>query len=341
MTTYSSDVIGKAVLGNIRKALTADTTLACVNAAHTTMKKACDKALPGYSLYSFGSTTVFGLYEAKSDFDFVLLNKEDISRGKGQDPNTQTAKQLQAHRLGAFAKIIKLHNPTWKIEEVKRARVPVLKIKSSYAAFDVTANRRNGVRNSYLLRGYFQQRPDARWLAIALKQWSKKVGINGLPAGFLTSYSFNIMVAYYLLRRKMVEFVPVEVTDVSRVPLVAGGIPIEQPKAPSDIGYMINDFFNFYNHEFQYDKEVISLSRPGITLRGDLNWTLEQEDFLKMRSAEGEKIAFRLCIEDPYEENLNLGRNVTPFKMDLFKQSMIRAQMTAMEFLPLPEETKQ
>lgn len=340
MSIYAPDVIGTAVLNNIKKALTADTTLACVNAAHTTMKKACDKALPGYHLYSFGSTTVFGLYEAKSDFDFVLLNNDDIKRGKGQDPNTQTAKQLQAHRLGALAKIIRQQNPSWKIEEVKRARVPVLKVKSPYAAFDVTANRRNGVRNSYLLRGYFQQRPDARWLAIALKQWSKKVGINGLPAGFLTSYSFNILVAYYLLRRKMVEFVPVEITDVSRVPLVAGGIPIEQPKAPADFGYLIDDFFNFYNAEFQYDKEVISLSRPGITLRTDLNWTLEQEDFLKMRSAEGEKIAYRLCIEDPYEENLNLGRNVTSFKMDLFKQSMIRAQMTAMEFLPLPEEKK-
>ena len=340
MSSYSSEVIGKAVLGNIQKALTADTTLACVNAAHTTMKKACDRALPGNKLYSFGSTTVFGLYEAKSDFDFVLLSKDDIKQGKGQDMNNQTAKQLQAHRLGTLAKVIRQNNPSWKIEEVKRARVPVLKIKSPYAAFDVTANRRNGVRNSYLLRGYFQQRPDARWLAIALKQWSKKVNINGLPAGFMTSYSFNIMVAYYLLRRKMVDFVPTEVTDVSRVPLVAPGIPIEKPKNPADIGYMIDDFFNFYNHEFQYDKEVISLSRPEITTRKDLNWTLEQEDFLKMRSAEGEKIAYRLCIEDPYETNLNLGRNVTPFKMDLFKQSMIRAQMTAMEFLPLPEEGK-
>lgn len=338
---YSADVTGKAVLDNINRALTADTTLACVNAAHKTMVKACNQAMPGYSLYSFGSTTVFGLYEAKSDFDLVLLSPDDIKQGKGQDPSTQQARQLQAHRLGNLCKVIRQQNSSWKIEEVKRARVPVLKIKTNYGSFDVTANRRNGVRNSYLLRGYFQQKPDARWIAIALKQWSKRVGMNGpAPAGgFLTSYSLNILVAYWLLRRKMVQFVPTEVTDVARVPLVAPGIAIEQPKSASDIGYMVDDFFNYYNNEFEYDKYVVSLSRPDVTLRTDLNWTLEQEDILKMRSAEGERIAYRLCIEDPYEENLSLGRNVTAFKMDVFRQNMIRAQMTAMEFLPLPKPT--
>ena len=30
---------------------------------------------------------------------------------------------------------------------------------------------------------------------------------------------------------------------------------------------MVDDFFNFYNHEFDYDKHVVSLSRPGTTLR--------------------------------------------------------------------------
>jgi len=213
-----------------------------------------------------------------------------------------------------------------------------VKIKTPYGAFDVTANRRNGVRNSYLLRGYFQQRPDARWVAVALKQWSKKVGMNApVPqGGFLTSYSVNILVAYWLLRRRMVDFVPTEVTDVSRVPLVAPGIPIEAPKSESDVGFMVDDFFNFYNHEFEYDKHIVSLSRKDVTRREDLGWTLETEDMLKMRSAEGERIAYRLCIEDPYELNLNLGRNVTTFKMEVFKQNMIRGQMTAMELLPLP-----
>ena len=335
---YSADTVGTAVLDNLRRALQADTTLACVNAAHATVKKACDQAIPGFSLYSFGSTTVFGLYEQKSDFDFVLLSPDDIKQGKGPDPSNQQARALQAHRLGILCRTIKQQNPTWKVEEVKRARVPVLKIKAPYAAFDVTANRRNGVRNSYLLRGYFQQRPDARWLAIALKAWSKKVGMNGGPAGFLTSYSLNILVAYYLLQRKLVNFVPTEITDVSRVPLVAPGIPIEQPKSASDVGYMIDDFFNFYNNEFRFDQHVVSLSRPELTTRAELNWTLEQEDVLKMRSAEGEKIAYRLCIEDPYETNLSLGRHVTSFKFDVFKQNMIRAQLTAMEFLPLITE---
>jgi DNA polymerase sigma len=300
------------------------------------MRTACDRALPGYSLYSFGSTTVFGLYEQKADFDFVLLSQDDIRLGRGQDPNTQQAKALQTHRLGALCKVIRQQNPSWKIEEVKRARVPVLRIKAPYASFDVTANRRNGVRNSYLLRGYFAQRPDARWIAVAVKQWSKKVGMNGGTGGFMTSYAFNILVAFWLLQRGMVEYVPVELTDVSKVPLVAPGIPIEQPKSVSEVGFMLDDFFNFYNNEFDFSKHVISLNRgKALVTKEELKWTLEMEDVLKMRSAEGERIAYRMCIEDPYEENLNLGRNVSQFRFDIFKQNMIRAQMTALEFLPL------
>lgn len=338
MSKHSYEAIGHAVLDNIKRALKADTTLACVQAAHTTMKNATERALPGYSVYSFGSTTVFGIYEQKSDFDFVLLSADDIKHGKGQDPNTQQAKQLQAHRVGTLAKTIRQQNPSWRIDEVKRARVPVLKIKAPYASFDVTANRRNGVRNSYLLRGYFAQRPDARWIAVAAKQWSKKVGMNGGTAGFMTSYSFNILVAYWLLQRGMVDFVPTEITDVSKVPLVAPGIEIERPKSISEFGHLVDDFFNFYNHEFNYDKHVISLSRgKQVTTKEELQWTLEMEDVLKMRSAEGERIAYRLCIEDPYETNLNLGRNVSQFRFDVFKQNMIRAQLTAMEFLPLPQ----
>lgn len=337
MSKHSFEAVGQAVLDNLKRALKADTTLACVQASHKTVKTACERALPGYQLYSFGSTTVFGIYEQKSDFDFVLLSPDDIRLGKGADPSTQQARALQASRLSTLCRHVRQQNPSWKIEEVKRARVPVLRIQTPYASFDVTANRRNGVRNSYLLRGYFAQRPDARWVAIALKQWSKKVGMNGGAGGFMTSYSFNILVAYWLLRRKMVDFVPTEVTDVSKVPLVAAGIPIEQPKSVSEIGHLVDDFFAFYNAEFEYDKHVITLSRSGLTTREELQWTLEMEDLLKMRSAEGERIAYRLCIEDPYETNLNLGRNVSQFRFDIFKQNMIRAQMTALEFLPLKE----
>ena len=90
------------------------------------------------------------------------------------------------------------------------------------------------------------------------------------------------------------------------------------------------DFLDYYLDEYQMDEHAISLSRDGITTKESLGWTRTAED-QKMMSQE--KVAYRLCIEDPYEVNLNVGRNVTAFKLDMMRKHFEMARETGLLLL--------
>ncbi|TPP47266.1 Cid1 poly A polymerase family protein [Leishmania donovani] len=278
---------------------------------------------PAMTPYIFGSTAVLGVHEQGSDVDFACLSPTDVQDGKGADAVSEVAKGLQSDFLFRLSEVVKREHYLWGIELVRRTRVPVLRVKGGLGvdsvSFDVTANRRNGVRNSALLRAYFTQCPEARWLSMLVKQWSKRTGLNAsVDGGCITSYGWNIMVVYYLLRRRLVTLVPVESCD-------QGG------QALAD---MLMDFVRYYLDEFAPETEVMSLTRAaGETTKEMLSWTKQAEDMARIR---GEKIHYRWCIEDPYEYDLNVGRNVTPFKLMLLRKHLERAQETALLLLATP-----
>ncbi|KAG5496306.1 hypothetical protein JKF63_02608 [Porcisia hertigi] len=295
---------------------------------------------PAMTPYIFGSVAVLGIHEQGSDVDFVCLSPTDVKDGKGADAVSEVAKALQSDFLYRLSEAVKREHYLWDIELVRRTRVPVLRVKGGLGvdavSFDVTASRRNGVRNSALLRAYFTQCPEARWLSMLVKQWSKRTGLNAsVDGGCITSYGWNIMVVYYLLRRRLVTLVPVESCDVASIAPMPPYMPLETPKQDAQaLADMLMDFVGYYLHEFSPETEVMSLSRAaGETTKEMLSWTKQAEDMARIR---GEKIHYRWCIEDPYEYDLNVGRNVTPFKLMLLRKHLERAQETALLLLPTP-----
>jgi DNA polymerase sigma len=292
-----------------------------MNVLHGSLSTIINPLFPDYQLFAFGSAVALGVMEQGSDIDFVALDKRNVADGQGQDPGTQTARAVQAHLLGQLAKEIRSRNPTWAVEEVKRTRVPVLRVQCPLGHWDLTVNRRNGVRNSWLLRRYYEQYPQGRWLVLAVKLWSKDTAMNG-PLGYLTSYGFNLLCIYYLILRGKMQFVPPETMDVAAVPHTPTFLPLQDADT-AELGTLINDFLRFYLEEFDVEKDVVSLSRPGITAKGQLNWTTVAEE---VRAVNGDgKVYYRLAIEDPYEVNLNVGRNVSPFKFDMMGKHFARA----------------
>ncbi|KPA84838.1 putative mitochondrial poly(A) polymerase [Leptomonas pyrrhocoris] len=295
--------------------------------------------------YIFGSTAVLGVHEHGSDVDFVCLSPADVSDGTGADAVSEVAKGLQADFLNRLSEEVKREHFLWDIDLVRRTRVPVLRVKGGMGtdgvSFDVTANRRNGVRNSALLRCYLTQHPDTRWLSMLVKQWSKKTGLNAsVEGGCITSYGWNMMVAYYLVQRNMAKLVPVESCDVAQIAPMPPYLPLDAPQQNGQVlAEMMQDFLHFYLHEFKPETEVISLNRPaGETTKEMLSWTKNAEDMARIR---GEKVHYRWCIEDPYEYNLNVGRNVTPFKAMLLRKHLERAQETGLLLLtPVPATAK-
>ncbi|ESL08877.1 hypothetical protein TRSC58_03412 [Trypanosoma rangeli SC58] len=323
-------VVGRSIMKAFQHLATQDLHTRRVEEAYRVVVECVTAVDPAMRLYMFGSTAVYGVHEKGSDVDFVALSETDVEDGKGEDAATQVAKGLQAEFLGKLARVVRQKHFSWNVEEVRRTRVPVIRVKGgSGVDFDITVNRRNGVRNSALLRAYFEQDPPCRWLSMGVKRWSKRVGLNAsVVGGSITSYGFNLMVVYYLLQRGALQFIPPTAIDVAKVAPVPPYLPLEPPQNDGvELGERVLDFLQFYMNEFDAARHVISLSRPGITTKEQLNWTKDAEDRARMN---GEKINYQWCIEDPYELNLNVGRNVTPLKRDFLRKHMDKARETAL-----------
>lgn len=315
-----------------------DTTL--VANVHQKVLACVQKVDTNTTPFIFGSIAVLGVHEHGSDVDFVCLSPAEVRDGTGADAVSEVAKGLQADFLFRLSEEVKREHFLWDIELVRRTRVPVLRVKGGMGtdgiSFDVTASRRNGVRNSALLRRYYAQCPETRWLSMLVKQWSKRTGLNAsVEGGCITSYGWNLMVAYYLLKREVARLVPTDSCDVAHIPPMPPHMPLEAPQQGGQVlAEMLQDFLRFYLDEFKPETEVISLNRAaGETTKEMLSWTKNAEDMARIR---GEKVNYRWCIEDPYEYNLNVGRNVTPFKMMLLRKHLERAQETGMLLLPSP-----
>eukprot|EP00658_Telonema_sp_P-2_P077432 TRINITY_DN7002_c0_g1_i1.p1 TRINITY_DN7002_c0_g1~~TRINITY_DN7002_c0_g1_i1.p1 ORF type:complete len:645 (-),score=164.04 TRINITY_DN7002_c0_g1_i1:126-2060(-) len=175
-----------------------------------------------------------------------------------------------------------------------------------------------GVRNSFLLRNYLNGHPCARPGAIVLKDWSKISGVNNSIGGYYTSYAVNIMWIYYLVRKGVVPYIdPASVpkslvgcTDYNPlyVPIVPPDIEVDEVKRKAmygEMGRLLAGFFAFYAFEFNWNEHVVTLNRSGEpTAKEDLQW----HDGTVVQGKKSTR--YLQCIEDPYEDNLNLGRHI-------------------------------
>lgn len=192
-----------------------------------------------------------------------------------------------------------------------------------------------GVRNSELLNRYLAAHPCARPGAIVLKDWSKTSGVNNSMNGYLTSYAINIMWIYFLVQKGVVPYVDplldVPASLVGRtdfgptyIPMVSTEWNAERLEALyAEAGELLLGFFYFYSHEFDWANNVVSLNRKGTTTKRMAGWDREENSLSASSSSnngtnttpgvgarKGSSVRYTFCIEDPYEENLNLGRHM-------------------------------
>ncbi len=193
-----------------------------------------------------------------------------------------------------------------------------------HADFDLSF-RAYGIRNSLLLRAYFSQTPLARVGALLIKQWSKETAINLSMRGYWTTYCVNIVWIAFLLQRGVVKFVdprdiPVAMTDADFETLYLRHIPVlggaEPDTLRGTVGALLFDFFVYYGFEFDWQREVVTLRQPRPFTRDTVStakraWVHDNEERTgKFR----DRVWYRMCIDDPYEENLSLGRHLSPNK---------------------------
>ena len=317
------------------------------------------------NLYCFGSPFVSGITEKRSDIDFVFLTQQDLSRPLSVgDLCTPQSRSEQTSILNSISKLLMRDACIFSsIQEKPRARVPYVRgqLKNGFEV-DISANRRNGVRNSLLLCKYFSQEmpvgkltpnqhllpgflytdrsPSSthRMLSLALKCWGKRTGLIDPVQSFLTSYAFNILICYYMVQRGLMTFVhPDSVSVPHRCPTIPKyrQIFLSQAERHRTLGWYMRDFLTFYNYEFDFSRSVISLSQSGITDKSLLRWGIRDEE--RMHETDGRTFFYRLCIEDPYEDRLNLGRFVTPLRYSMFRMALHQAQLNGFGYLNLKD----
>mmetsp|Transcript_18162 Transcript_18162/g.28445 ORF Transcript_18162/g.28445 Transcript_18162/m.28445 type:complete len:382 (-) Transcript_18162:135-1280(-) len=332
-----------------------DTCMGRIKSIQATLSRKLMRLLVDHNaqMYCFGSPMVNGVVEKNSDIDFVYLSKDDVRKPLSVgDICTPQSRAEQTSILSAMAKILMKDSDVFiSVQEKPRARVPYVRaLLKNGTEIDISANRRNGVRNSLLLRSYFSQKPYSlcqaherstslfRMLSLALKLWGKRSSIVDPSQAFLTSYAFNVMICFYLQQRGRMSFI-----DPSSI-----AIPIDRPTMPDyreltfaheddfnfslRLGELMRDLLAFYNHEFDYNSHVVSISRQGLTTKDFLRWSRRDEE--KERLTDGTAF-YRFCVEDPYEDRLNLGRFVTPLRYSMFRMALHQAQLNGFGYLDL------
>ncbi|KAK7197946.1 Cid1 family poly A polymerase [Novymonas esmeraldas] len=191
--------------------------------------------------------------------------------------------------------------------------------------FDLSC-RYHGIRNSWLLRSYLAKSDVFRVGNVFLKTWSKACGVNNSRVGFLTSYAISVLWIYYLLRHDEVAFVdPADIPELPdpAVQTEVPYIPLWPPAADADadaartarLGRLLCGFFHFYGEEFDWATHVVTIREPCASgaaprTKADLGWETSDTLSLVLRN----RCYHIFSIEDVYEDNLDLGRHLTPEK---------------------------
>eukprot|EP01063_Lacrimia_lanifica_P001395 TRINITY_DN10702_c0_g1_i1.p1 TRINITY_DN10702_c0_g1~~TRINITY_DN10702_c0_g1_i1.p1 ORF type:complete len:658 (+),score=212.99 TRINITY_DN10702_c0_g1_i1:141-2114(+) len=184
-----------------------------------------------------------------------------------------------------------------------------------------------GVRNSHLIRAYLTK-PEVRLAAVAVKCWSKKVQINDPRVGLLSSYAIALMFVHFLIRKRKHDFIPpedVHLTDCTACPPFINFTspePENRDEFAKAAGKVFMAFIHFYTFEFDWDREVVTVTHSGVLRKEEVGWIDENA----IRVDRGNSVHYHFCVEDPYEEadptpwgevregRLNVTRKITHFR---------------------------
>jgi hypothetical protein len=186
-----------------------------------------------------------------------------------------------------------------------------------FVPFDISASKTFSIQNSLLFRGYIAQSEIVRFGIMKVKDWGKHSGVIAPKSGLLSSYSLSLLWIYYLLQVGEVHFIdpindidPRAQTQPRFIPL--GEISGEQVLR---LGELLHGFYRFYGMEFDWDLHVVSIGsefrRGQKVYKRELGWEVNV-----YRGKNPPTSRHRcLCIQDPYELDLNLGKGLSLEKM--------------------------
>ncbi|CAE7835375.1 Tent2 [Symbiodinium sp. CCMP2592] len=178
---------------------------------------------------------------------------------------------------------------------IPRARKPLVTLEdtqSTLTEVDVSINNSLPLYNSQLLRAYSELDPRVRPLVLLVKVWAKGKKVCGAQGGNLSSYSWTIMVLYFLQlvgllpslqllskEERMLETrdywgnersfqVGFLTAEEYQKDVADGKIAAPTGEAGLSLAELFYGFIHFYSKEYNWGSEVVSVQKPDRKDRG-------------------------------------------------------------------------
>ncbi|OAF99184.1 uncharacterized protein CC84DRAFT_1130906 [Paraphaeosphaeria sporulosa] len=256
---------------------------------------------PGHEhkVHVFGSSGN-QLYTAESDVDVCI--QTPLTRLEDMHP------LAEALAKNGMEKVVCI--PQAKVRIVK-IWDPVLKL-----ACDMNVNNTPALENTRMINTYIQIDERVRPLAMIIKHWTKERILNDAAlGGTISSYTWMCMILNFLQTRNppilpALHTLPYRAKDKTGKPsqsefaddldaLIGFG-----SKNTESLGQLLFHFFRHYGHEVDYEKHVVSVREGRLLTREEKNWH---------RAGLQKEARNRLCVEEPFNTDRNLGNSADEF----------------------------
>lgn len=213
--------------------------------------------------YVFGSFAT-DMYLPGSDIDIVVLSKQ----GNLTNPSCM---HLLAHKLRTMSMATNM-------QVLTKTRVPIIKFVEirSKINIDISFERTNGVQAVALIRKWQQSYPALRHLAIVIKHFLARRGMNEVHTGGLGGLSVICLVVSFLANHPRISSGTIDAAD--------------------NLGPLLIEFFELYGSSFNYEQ-------LGLSMTGSMPY-LRKDDYIALQN----RNQFALSILDPLDSTNNLSR---------------------------------
>ncbi|KAB8349704.1 hypothetical protein FH972_023719 [Carpinus fangiana] len=186
-----------------------------------------------------------------------------------------------------------------KVTCVHAKSVPIVKIWDPELAMacDLNVNNQVALINTRLVRAYMQIGHSARKLAMLVKHWTQQRVINEASGGTLSSYSWTLLVINFLQVNNILPVITLQGTDGKAKENFSADVEAFKnfgPSSPPPLGDLFYDFFKHYGFDVDFETSVFSVRSGVISSKADSRWS---------RIANNN----RLCVEEPFNNDRNLG----------------------------------
>lgn len=284
---------------------------------------------PSADISMFGSAAS-GFCERGSDIDatilvdFAILNKR--FHGKNRTPSVgHETRMLCSEAVSAIAKYVESTNGTGLAVEglISGAKVPIVVLSSfGRQIIDASINNVLPTYNTRLLGEYAKLDPRVVALVLCVKRWAKMAQVSDAKMGNLSSYSWSLLVIYFLQEMKIIPSLQARAPPGTRlyqcpstgktfdVAFLSGReAEAEKNQLPASnltAAELLCAFFTFYDKHFEWGSEVVS-----IRIGGHVRKSINDPEFAMLSQGSRSMMELppgieKIHIEDPFDLSRNL-----------------------------------